>query len=88
MNNKHIEILDTLANAYNEYPSFVETIDYCKELVIKDNTVRPMLMQLAEPEYMCPKCGNKFYLETRDDVLVLDNRPEECKHCKAVFKWD
>jgi hypothetical protein len=30
---KHLEILDTLANAYSEYPSFIETINHCKDLI-------------------------------------------------------
>ena len=42
---------------------------------------RPMLMQLAEPEYMCPKCGYKFY------VYDEDKRPSKCEDCGLVFDW-
>lgn len=41
-------------------------------------TVKPMLMQLAEPEFMCPECGFKFY---------GIKRFEECPHCNANFIW-
>ena len=27
-----------------------------------DKKAKPILMQLAEPEYMRPKCGYKFYI--------------------------
>ena len=42
----------------------------------------PMLMQLAEPEYMCPKCGYKFY------VYDEDKRPDKCESCDLTFEWD
>ena len=42
----------------------------------------PMLMQLAEPEYMCPKCGDKFY------VYDVDKKPSKCKNCGLVFEWN
>lgn len=42
----------------------------------------PMLMQLAEPEYMCPKCGDKFY------VYDVDKKPSKCKDCGLVFEWN
>jgi DNA replicative helicase MCM subunit Mcm2 (Cdc46/Mcm family) len=42
--------------------------------------VKPMLMQFAEPEFMCPECGNKFYVYT-------DDTPKECKGCGAEFIW-
>ena len=41
----------------------------------------PMLMQLAEPEYMCPKCGHKFYIYDRN------KRPNKCEHCNLIFEW-
>lgn len=46
------------------------------------NKIKPMLMQLAEPEYMCPKCGNKFYVYDKEE------RPNKCKYCNISFKWD
>lgn len=45
-------------------------------------STEPMLMQLAEPEYMCPKCGDKFY------VYNENKRPNKCKNCDLTFKWD
>lgn len=39
-------------------------------------------MQYAEPEYMCPKCGYKFY------VYDKDKRPSKCKGCSLTFEWD
>lgn len=42
--------------------------------------VRPMIMQLAEPEYMCPVCGVKFYSYSGE-------RPEKCSHCNTEFDW-
>ena len=47
-----------------------------------EKKVKPMLMQLAEPEYMCPKCGHKFY------VYNKEKRPNGCKHCNAPFEWN
>ena len=42
---------------------------------------KPMLMQLAEPEFMCPKCGDKFYIHD------IDKKPIKCWHCGLVFDW-
>ena len=42
---------------------------------------KPMLMQLGEPEFMCPKCGDKFY------VYDVDKKPDKCKDCGLVFAW-
>jgi DNA-directed RNA polymerase subunit RPC12/RpoP len=47
-----------------------------------EEKTKPMLMQLAEPEYMCPKCGYKFY------VYNKEKRPNECRHCRVSFKWN
>ena len=47
-----------------------------------EEKTNPMLMQLAEPEYMCPKCGCKFY------VYDKNKRPNECSHCRVSFKWN
>ena len=44
-------------------------------------TPKPMLMQLAEPEFMCPKCGFKFY------VYDESKRPDKCEHCNLKFEW-
>lgn len=44
--------------------------------------VKPMIMQLAEPEYMCPECGVKFYAWHKDE------RPAECEYCKVQFDWE
>lgn len=46
-----------------------------------EETAKPMLMQYAEPEYMCPKCGYKFYVHDRE------KRPNECGYCAVVFDW-
>lgn len=42
---------------------------------------KPMLMQLAEPEFMCPKCGDKFY------IYDVDKKPNKCGYCGLVFDW-
>ena len=42
----------------------------------------PILMQLKEPEFMCPKCGFKFY------VYDESKRPNKCWHCDLKFKWN
>jgi hypothetical protein len=42
---------------------------------------KPMLMQLAEPEFMCPKCGDKFYLYDTNET------PSKCCYCGLVFDW-
>lgn len=61
---------------------------YCKNAELwtpkwyKNNKLEPMLMQLAEPEYMCPKCGYKFY------VYNETKRPNKCEHCNLIFKWE
>lgn len=47
---------------------------------MKQKRVTPMLMQYAEPEYMCPNCGNKFYL--------YDSAPAKCEVCGSSFVWD
>ena len=44
--------------------------------------VKPMLMQLAELEYMCPKCGCKFY------VYDKNKRPYKCRYCDISFEWN
>lgn len=41
-------------------------------------TIRPMLMQYAEPEYMCD-CGFKFY--------AYESKPEFCSFCGIKFDW-
>jgi DNA-directed RNA polymerase subunit RPC12/RpoP len=48
--------------------------------------VKPMLMQLAEPEYMCPECGFKFYL-TLSKEKILNYFPTHCGYCGKEFKW-
>jgi predicted Zn-ribbon and HTH transcriptional regulator len=63
------------------------TYEELKEIMDK-YAVKPMLMQLAEPEYMCPKCGFKFYLEIRNDKIVLDNKPNACSNCGCTFDWN
>lgn len=45
-----------------------------------EKLVIPIRMQLSEPEYMCPKCGVKFY--------VYNENPEVCSYCKIAFAWD
>lgn len=42
--------------------------------------IKPMLMQLAEPEYMCTECGYKFYINK-------NRKPKECLYCTATFDW-
>lgn len=42
---------------------------------------KPMLMQLREPEFMCPKCGDKFY------IYDADKKPNKCCYCGLVFDW-
>ena len=42
----------------------------------------PMLMQLGEPEFMCPKCGFKFY------VYDENKQPDKCGHCNLKFEWN
>lgn len=44
--------------------------------------VKPMIMQAAEPEYMCPKCGVKFYVWHRNE------RPKICEYCHVEFDWE
>lgn len=43
-----------------------------------DEKIKPMLMQFAEPEYMC-KCGYKFY--------VYSEKPKHCACCNMEFDW-
>ena len=47
---------------------------------MEDNnkSTKPMLMQMAEPEYMC-ECGYKFY--------TYLNKPEYCAYCGRKFDW-
>lgn len=47
-----------------------------------EGKVKPMLMQLAEPEYMCPKCGYKFYAYNKNKRL------NKCEYCNIPFEWD
>ncbi|HGD0580665.1 TPA: hypothetical protein ACH354_002328 [Clostridium perfringens] len=42
-------------------------------------TIKPMLMQFAEPEYMC-ECGYKFY--------TYKNKPKRCEYCGRRFDWE
>lgn len=42
---------------------------------------KPMLMQLAEPEYMYTSCGCKFYVYSKE-------KPEKCDYCKQIFDWN
>lgn len=42
---------------------------------------KPVVMQLAEPEYMCPNCGTKFYF------WHISERPDRCLNCDAEFDW-
>lgn len=44
---------------------------------MKKNRIKPMLMQLAEEEYMCTKCGAKFYGKKR-----------KCYGCDAEFEYE
>ena len=48
--------------------------------------VKPMLMQLAEPEYMCPECGFKFYLLLNEDGNIK-SFPKHCGYCDKEFVW-
>lgn len=48
--------------------------------------VKPMLMQLAEPEYMCPECGFKFYLTLSKD-RIINSFPSHCGYCDKEFSW-
>lgn len=50
------------------------------------NKVKPMLMQLAEPEYMCPECGFKFYLILSDE-RIINYFPSHCSYCNKEFSW-
>lgn len=74
------------SDAVKLYKSYKDTVDeylmFLKEIVEKMNkeNVKPVLMQLAEPEYMCPECGYKFY------VYDKENRPNECRYCNVSFK--
>ena len=43
--------------------------------------IKPMLMQYAEPEYMCIECGVKFY-------TYSEEKPTKCKHCGIAFEWE
>lgn len=47
---------------------------------------KPMSMQLNEPEFMCQKCGYKFYLQL-DENNVIMNLPTNCEHCDEEFDW-
>ena len=51
------------------------------KVTVKTNAIKPMLMQLAEPEYMCTKCGAKFFVKDKN------NPPEHCEYCKINFNW-
>lgn len=44
-----------------------------------EKEVKPMLMQFAEPEYMC-ECGYKVYPDTW--------KPNYCAYCGAKFNWE
>lgn len=44
-------------------------------------STKPMLMQFREPEFMCPKCGDKFY------IYDVDKKPNKCWYCGLVFDW-
>lgn len=44
------------------------------------NTIKPTLMQLAEPEYMC-ECGYKLY------VYPQNKKPTKCCYCGRKFDW-
>jgi DNA-directed RNA polymerase subunit RPC12/RpoP len=48
--------------------------------------LKPMLMQLAEPEYMCPECGFKFYLTLNEDGII-NYFPTHCGYCNKEFVW-
>ena len=50
------------------------------------DTVKPMVMQLAEPEYMCPECGFKFYLILNEDGIIK-SYPKHCGFCGEEFEW-
>ena len=52
-----------------------------------DDKVKPMLMQLAEPEYMCPECGFKFYLLLNEDGTDIKSFPKHCGYCGEEFNW-
>ena len=52
-----------------------------------NNKTKPMLMQLAEPEYMCPKCGFKFYL-VLDEKGYIKSLPTKCTYCGEKFDWE
>jgi len=49
---------------------------------------KPMLMQLQYPEFMCPKCGSKFYLSLDEEGYVLYPLATHCKCCNIAFDWD
>lgn len=54
-----------------------------KELFLaleKQIPVKPVIMQLAEPEYMCPECGNKFY--------VYGEKRKYCSECGRKYIWE
>lgn len=46
-----------------------------------DKKVKPILMQLLEPEYMCPECGYKFYIYNKN------KKPKKCEYCNTTFEW-
>ena len=48
----------------------------------KATAIKPMLMQLAEPEYMCTECGVKFFLKDKN------NPPKNCSYCNIKFNWN
>lgn len=47
----------------------------------EEEKLQPVIMQLAEPEFMCEKCGYKFY------VYEWDKRPTKCE-CGVLFDWN
>lgn len=47
--------------------------------IIGDGSVIPQRMQIAEPEYMCPVCGEKFYINNGSE------EPNLCSCCNVNF---
>lgn len=45
-----------------------------------NKSIRPMLMQFNEPEYMCTECGYKFY-------VYSSLKPASCFYCGSKFDW-
>lgn len=57
--------------------SICDLLDFLK--VEYNKSIRPMLMQINEPEYMCTECGYKFY--------VYGYKPISCAYCGSKFDW-